>query len=99
MRTTLEEADTNGKETGEVVQAWKSGDTAKLEQLLHQETQESPELFRKLTIDRNRKWLPKIEQMLAGDGNYLVIVGALHLIGRDGVIDLLQRDGYSAIQE
>jgi len=28
-----------------------------------------------------------------------VIVGALHLIGHDGVIDLLQRQGYTAVQD
>jgi uncharacterized protein YbaP (TraB family) len=36
--------------------------------------------------------------MLGDDKNYLVVVGAMHLIGHDGVIELLQHDGYSAIQ-
>jgi uncharacterized protein YbaP (TraB family) len=35
---------------------------------------------------------------LSEDQNYLVIVGALHLIGHDGVIALLQRQGYIAVQ-
>jgi len=99
MRSALDEADLDGKEAAEIVEAWKSGDTAQLEKLLREETKESPELFRKLTVDRNRKWLPRIEQMLGDDDNYLVIVGALHLIGRDGVISLLQRDGYTAVQD
>jgi len=99
VRATLAEADTNANEANEIVRAWQSGDTVKLQKLLREETRESPELFRKLTVDRNRKWLPRIEQMLADDDNYLVIVGALHLIGHDGVIDLLQRDGYAPLQQ
>jgi uncharacterized protein YbaP (TraB family) len=66
--------------------------------LLREDSRDSPELYRKLTIERNEKWLPRITHMLAEDDNYLVVVGALHLIGHDGVIDLLQRGGYSPIQ-
>jgi uncharacterized protein YbaP (TraB family) len=99
MRSTLDELDNGVGETEQVVQAWQHGDTAQLEKLLGEATKDSPELFRKLTIDRNRKWLPRISQMLNDDSNYLVIVGALHLIGHDGIIDLLQRNGYAAVQE
>jgi uncharacterized protein YbaP (TraB family) len=98
LRSTLDESDSDASETEEVVQAWKNGDTARLERLMRAQTQDSPELYRKLTVDRNRKWLPRIEQMLHDDDNYLVIVGALHLIGRDGVIDLLEHQGYTPVQ-
>jgi uncharacterized protein YbaP (TraB family) len=36
--------------------------------------------------------------MLDDDKNYLVVVGALHLIGQGGVVDLLQHDGYHIVQ-
>jgi uncharacterized protein YbaP (TraB family) len=98
MRSTLDETADDANETAQVVEAWQSGDTVKLEKLLREGSQDSPELYQKLTTDRNRRWLPKITQMLNADGNYLVVVGALHLIGHDGVIDLLQRSGYTAIQ-
>ena len=49
--------------------------------------------------ERNRRWLPKITQLLTGDDNCLVIVGALHLIGHDGLIEMLQRQGYTALQD
>jgi uncharacterized protein len=98
MRSTLDEDDANVTQTNQVVRAWQQGDSAKLEQLLREDSRDSPELYRKLTIDRNQKWLPRITRMLAEDDNYLVVVGALHLIGHDGVIDLLQRGGYAPIQ-
>jgi uncharacterized protein YbaP (TraB family) len=99
LRSSLEDSASAGSETDAVVRAWQRGDTAKLEQLLREGTNESPELYRLLTTERNRRWLPKITQLLSADDNYLVIVGALHLIGHDGVIDLLQRQGYTAVQE
>jgi uncharacterized protein len=98
MRSTLQDMAEGIKEVDDVISAWQHGDTAKLEQLLRDASHDSPELFRKLTIDRNRRWLPRIEQMLNDDSNYLVVVGAMHLIGHDGVVDLLQHDGYSPVQ-
>jgi uncharacterized protein YbaP (TraB family) len=98
LRSTLEESDTAESETDAVVRAWQRGDTVKLEQLLRKGTDESPELYHLLTTERNRRWLPKITQLLNGDDNCLVIVGALHLIGHDGVIELLQRQGYAVVQ-
>jgi uncharacterized protein len=99
LRSTLEDSTSAQSETDAVVQAWQRGDTAKLEQLLRAGTNESPELYRLLTTERNRRWLPKITQLLSSDDNYLVIVGALHLIGHDGLIEMLQRQGYTALQD
>jgi hypothetical protein len=98
LRSTLEDSANAESETDAVVRAWKRGDTVKLEQLLREGTQDSPELYRLLTTDRNRRWLPKIVALLNGDDDCLVIVGALHLIGHDGVIDLLQHQGFSPLQ-
>jgi uncharacterized protein YbaP (TraB family) len=99
LRSTLEDASSAESETDAVVQAWQRGDTGKLEQLLRSGSNESPELYRLLTTERNRRWLPKITQLLTGDDNCLVIVGALHLIGHDGLIEMLQRQGYTALQD
>jgi uncharacterized protein len=99
MNSTLQETADDANETAQVVRAWQSGDTQQLERLLREGSADSPELFQKLTVDRNRRWLPRLTQMLGDDRNYLVVVGALHLIGHDGVVDLLQREGYTAVQE
>jgi uncharacterized protein YbaP (TraB family) len=98
LRASLQDSAGAASQTDAVVRAWQRGDTLKLEQLLRDETAQSPELYRLLTTERNRRWLPRIMQLLNGDENYLVIVGALHLIGHDGLIELLQRQGYPAVQ-
>lgn len=48
---------------------------------------------RLLADERNQKWLPQVQAMLATDQNHLVIVGALHLLGDSGLVSLLQKQG------
>ena len=46
-------------------------------------------------MDRNNAWLPALRQWLQpGRGNTLVVVGALHLLGSDGVVEKLRAQGY-----
>lgn len=69
--------------------AWRSADLVTLERLAATDMREkTPETYRRLNVERNRKWLPKVEALLArGKGNdALVVVGALHLIGPDGLV-------------
>jgi hypothetical protein len=81
-------------ETDTVVDAWRRGDSAKLGSLLSDEYRTFPTLYRTLVTDRNRHWLPQIEKLLHEDRDYFVIVGALHLVGDGGLLELMRRDGY-----
>src|SRR3546814_18418771 len=56
-----------------------------------------PKLYRHINVERNDAWVPKIEQMLAepGTDDPLVVVGALHLLGDDGVVAQLREKGYA----
>jgi uncharacterized protein YbaP (TraB family) len=95
----LEDADDAAQEMNAVVTAWRHGDTAALERLLSEGFDKFPDLYRILTTDRNRKWLPRIEALLHDRQDYLIIVGALHLVGKDGVVALLERQGYKVLQQ
>ena len=53
-----------------------------------------PELLNQLIVQRNKNWVPKIEEFLNHKGNVLVVVGAAHLIGNRGVIEMLRQKGY-----
>ena len=68
-------------------------DTAALERLLLVEYERLPTLYRPLVTDRNRRWLPQIEALLARPDDTLVVVGALHLVGPDGLLALLRERG------
>lgn len=55
-----------------------------------------PKLYRHINVERNDAWVPKIEQLLAAPGtdDALVVVGALHLLGEDGVVEKLRAKGH-----
>jgi hypothetical protein len=83
-------------ETRSVVTAWRTGDAAKLSALLSDEYKSFPALYRVLVMDRNKRWVPQIEKLLHGNQDYFVVVGALHLVGEGGLLELMRRDGYKA---
>jgi len=81
----------------ELIAAWRAGDLRALEKAYLEESAKSPELYDALLGVRNRKWLPKIEALLKEEQDYLVVVGALHYVGRDGLLALLKKDGFKAV--
>lgn len=83
-------------ETRSVIAAWRSGDADKLSALLSDEYKSFPALYRLLVTDRNKRWVPQIEKLLHGNQDYFVVVGALHLVGEGGLLELMRRDGYKA---
>lgn len=94
----LDDADDSARSADQVVSAWRRGDTRELERLLTESSSEYPELFRLLTTDRNKRWLPTVIDLLHESRDYLVVVGALHLVGPTGLVQLLQDAGYTAVQ-
>ena len=95
---TLEEMQEASGEVGELLGAWRTGNTSKLASMLGEEYGQAPALYAVLVSDRNRKWIPELEKLLKSDKNYMVVVGTLHIVGRNGLIDLLKSDGFSARQ-
>ena len=87
-----------GSETQSVITAWRSGDAQKLAALLSDEYKSFPALYRTLVSDRNRRWVPQIEKLFQERQDYFVVVGALHLVGDGGLLELMRRDGYKAEQ-
>ncbi len=76
--------------TDDLIAAWRAGNSTKLAGLLSEEYADRPNLYNTLVSDRNRKWMPKIEKLLKEDKNYLVVVGALHLVGKGGLLELAE---------
>ena len=82
----------------ELVGAWRHGDTRFLEHNMLEQIREHPELYDTIVVERNRDWVTQIEDLLGKGEDYLVIVGALHLIGEQGVPALLTGRGYDVAQ-
>jgi uncharacterized protein YbaP (TraB family) len=80
-----------------LIDAWRAGDLAGLEREFDKERAESPALYDELLGARNRRWMPKIEALFGQERNYLVLVGTLHFVGRDGLLELLLRAGHKPV--
>jgi uncharacterized protein YbaP (TraB family) len=75
--------------------AWRTGNLSKLEEIgITPMRKEFPALFQSVLVERNRSWLPKIEAFLQTPETELILVGALHLAGKEGLILQLQQLGY-----
>lgn len=99
LRQSMNEMDHLERNVAEIVRAWKSGDVGSLEKHLLAGMRDYPEIHQKVIEDRNRRWLPQIEGMLSRGENALIVVGAAHLLGTNGVIQLLKSRGYRVEQQ
>ena len=79
LRYCLEDSADSGREMDAIVAAWRGGDTVQLERLLGEGFADFPDLYRLLSTERNRRWLPRIESMLHDRRDYLVTVSYTHL--------------------
>lgn len=90
---TLEEGAELDTGMDDMVRAWREGDTDYLEDEMLVQLQNYPELYQVIVAKRNRRWLASIEALLDDEDDYLIVVGALHLVGDDGVPELLKKRG------
>ena len=95
---TLNEIDSADDAMDELLNAWRDGRVNTLANELTANFEDFPILYRHLVIDRNERWLDPLRQLLETGERYLVVVGALHLVGDDSVIELLQHQGLSVIE-
>ncbi|MDX1482531.1 MAG: TraB/GumN family protein [Woeseiaceae bacterium] len=95
---TLDEASDLESMMGEMIAAWRRGDVRYLEENMLADMQQYPELYDAIVVSRNRNWTNQIADLLDDPQDYLIIVGALHLIGEDGVPAALDARGYETMQ-
>jgi len=94
---TLEDLKNLGTQVSDMVKAWKQGDAQQLETLLAG-MGEYPELNQALVSDRNQAWLPHMEQALWEKEPVFIVVGVLHLLGKEGLVEALKEKGYRVQQ-
>lgn len=93
LLSTLEESAELVEMMDELILAWRHGDVEFLETEMLDSLAQHEELNKVLVTDRNARWVDRIDELLRDNDDYLVIVGALHLIGDNGVPEILARKG------
>src|SRR5687767_60180 len=99
LKATIEDLDTQVGGVKEMVLAWTQGDIATMEKLTLTAFLESPELYQRLLVERNQNWMPRVERCLTENAGCFVVVGAAHLVGKDGLPVLLGKKGFKVTQQ
>lgn len=95
---TLNEIDEANTVMAKLATAWRDGQLETLSEGLLADFDAFPGLYETLVRKRNAEWTKQLERYLNDGRRYLVVVGALHLVGRDNVIDMLQARGHKAVR-
>ena len=98
LESTLDEAAEVGDAADGMIAHWKTGDVRALNADLLDSVRDQPELYRVLIVRRNENFARAISKLVNDSKNYLIVVGALHLVGADSVLRMLARDGVRSIQ-
>jgi uncharacterized protein YbaP (TraB family) len=94
---TLKDINVLERELDKLVQAWASGDTKDVESIITRSLAEDKGLspiYEKLIYERNRSMASKIEDYLKTKESYFVVIGAGHLVGKRGIIEILKAKGF-----
>ena len=96
-RELLQAIDSSGKEdtvTAKMLEVYRSQDLDAIEKLTMMEEGGLGSYMELFLYGRNKKWIPEMEKAMK-NGTILFAVGAAHLPGNEGVINLLRKAGYT----
>ena len=96
LEDSLAQMDTDPRAYDRLVRAWMAGDLRSLDrEALTPLRKASPNIYRRMLLDRNTAWVAALDQRLKGHGKTVVVVGVGHLIGEAGAPARLRALGYS----
>lgn len=80
--------------------SWRKGDIKALNEhtLVIQMKHDFPKLYETLLTDRNNHWMKKLNTLNSNNKTEFVLVGAMHLSGKDGLLNQLAQAGFSVKQ-
>jgi uncharacterized protein YbaP (TraB family) len=79
-----------------MVDAWGKGDLTRLDTLLNEGFESYPGLYDALLTDRNTNWANWIKTRMEQPGTVFIAVGAAHLVGKDSVQAILEKQGITS---
>lgn len=77
---------------------WETGNIAEVGTLISKGFSDYPELYKNLVTDRNKRWVKTLNHLLKKPTTHMVVVGAGHLPGKGGLLELLANKGYTVEQ-
>jgi uncharacterized protein len=99
LKSVIADLDTEISNVRTIAQAWSRGETSTIERLLLGALLESPELYERLLVDRNKNWVAAVEKCVIEKTACFVVVGAAHLVGPHSLVALLKQKGFAVEQQ
>lgn len=97
LQNTLLELENSSTDFVAIRHAWQQGDLAALEHIFLADLKKEPLLHQILLTQRNQVWLEKLPHLVQGKTT-TIAVGALHLVGENGLLAELSKQGYQLQQ-
>lgn len=100
LKNALDEIDRGRQALDEIFRAYASGDAGKLDEITQRTLNVSfggKNLYETLITERNLLMHQKIQELAAGK-TLFVVIGAAHLVGTRGLVNLLREEGYRLTQ-
>lgn len=91
---TIKSGDTNNDQFKEMVDMYKNQDIQAMVEMFDEEEGGLEGYDDVLVVNRNKNWIPVMSEMMTANRTFFA-VGAGHLAGAEGVIRLLQKEGYA----
>ena len=95
LRLTLDDVAAGPDTLRREAQATADGDVSPIERKTANMKMQYPALYDALVAARNRAWLPRMDTMITSRARGFIVVGSGHLVGEDGLLRLLESDGYT----
>lgn len=94
VMSSMRNADSSEVETQKLINAYLKQDLDALNEYMHQSELNSATFEDEFLNKRNEKWIPQIKKFVKKNKTFIA-VGAGHLGGDNGVIELLRQEGYT----
>ena len=94
LSAVIDEYEEVRKDPSKLRRAWLEGDESTLLQAMNTGILSDPELREALLVGRNQAWLQQLEPRIETGDRPFVAVGTAHLLGDDGLIQMLRDRGY-----
>ncbi len=98
VKYSLKDMEGMTEQMGDLILSWKKGKAKPMEEEIASMKKDYPDTYKSLLVQRNMNWMPQILSYLENGTKAFVLVGALHLYGEDGLLNLLKKQDYQIEQ-
>lgn len=99
LEQTLDELSIAQSFMSKIVALWRLGDNTGIWRMIEKEFEDFPAVYDQWLVARNQAWVVEIEKLIHEDARAFIVVGSAHVVGPDGLPELLRARGYEVNQQ